>query len=608
MENFKKLGLSSKTVKVLEKKGFTEPTTIQAQVIPLLLEGKTDVVGQSQTGTGKTASFALPILERIKPSKSIQAIVLTPTRELALQVAKEIDSLKGDSKIQVLAVYGGAPIEVQRKKLRSGVDIVVGTPGRVMDLQRRKSLILDNIQYAVLDEADEMLNMGFVEDIEMILQNTPKDKSMLLFSATMPRSILKIAEKYMRNYKLIEIEKANVICKDVEQIYYDINARDRFEGIKRIIDTSTDFHGIVFCNTRAAVDTLAQQLMKDDYRAASLHGDITQAQREKILQQFRTRSVKVLVATDVAARGIDVEDLTHVINFSFPQSPELYVHRIGRTGRAGKKGIAVTFVIPSEKGKLRFVERINKCQLEKRQFPSAKDIVKNKEELIKTAIKKIITSNKSKAPKYNAMAEELLVEHTPKEVIVAILKYSLKNELDVTTYREISEAKPGRGGSNRGGFGRGRSNSRGDRGGFGRGRSNSRGSRDRGSSERRPREGSRDGPKRTFGRSSGRSSEGRSRDSGKSDRRPRESTREGLRKAYGRPSERSSEGRSRDSGRSDRKPRESSRDGPKRTFGRSSEGRSERKPRDKKSEKKPANKRNANRRDKAPRSRVTKKR
>jgi ATP-dependent RNA helicase DeaD len=566
MEEFKKLGLSKKTIQILEKKGFTEPTTIQTKVIPLLLEGKKDVVGQSQTGTGKTASFALPIIERIKEhSKTVQAIVLTPTRELALQVAKEIDSLKGDKKIHVLAVYGGAPIDVQRQKLRRGVDIVVGTPGRVMDLQRRKSLVLDDIQYAVLDEADEMLNMGFVEDIEMILQNTPKDKSMLLFSATMPRSILKIAEKYMKKYELIEIEKSQVITKTVEQIYYDINAKDRFEGIRRIVDSNLDFHGIVFCNTRAAVDTLTQQLTKVGYRAASLHGDITQAQREKILQQFRVRSVRVLVATDVAARGIDVEDLTHVINFSLPQSPELYVHRIGRTGRAGKKGVAVTFVIPSERGKLRFVERINKCQLTKQQFPSAKEIVKAKEAQVKDMVQKIISSNKGKSPRYNSIAEELLLDNKPEEVVSAILKYSLKNELDVTTYKEISEAKStgsrSRSDSDRGGFRRGRASSRRDRGrsesrsgdrGRSGGRSNDRRSNDRrsegrsrerpsgrGRSERKPREGeSRDGPKRTFGRSSDRKSEGRS------ERKPRESTRDGLRKAYGRPSDKKSEGRS----------------------------------------------------------------
>ncbi len=477
MEEFKKLGLSDKTIQVLEKKGFTEPTAIQAKVIPLLLEGKKDIVGQSQTGTGKTAGFALPIIEKIKGhSSTVQAIILTPTRELALQVAKEINSLKGDKNIKVLPVYGGAPIGPQRQKLREGIDIVVGTPGRVMDLQRRKSLRLDNIKYAVLDEADEMLNMGFVEDIETILQNTPKDKNMLLFSATMPKPILKIAEKYMREYEFIEIEKTQIIIKTVEQIYYDINAKDRIEGLRRIIDYYIDFHGIIFCNTKTSVDTLANQLTKMNYSAAALHGDITQSQREKILQQFRNGSVKILVATDVAARGIDVNDLTHVINYSLPQSPQLYVHRIGRTGRAGKKGISITFVIPSERRKLNFIERINKCKLIKQKLPSAKEIIKNKETQIKTIIKTIVDANAGKSSKYNSMAEDLLKGHQPCEVISAVLKYSFKNELDLNTYKEISKPTMNSSDSDNNRFRRGR---RRPHRRFGKGRFKNRSSEDR---------------------------------------------------------------------------------------------------------------------------------
>ena len=440
MEEFKKLGLSKDAIQALEKKGFTQPTTIQSKVIPLLLEGKKDIVGQSQTGTGKTAAFALPILEKIKQhTTTVQVIILTPTRELALQVAQEINSLKGKKDIKVLPVYGGAPIGPQRQKLREGIDIVVGTPGRVMDLQRRKSLMLDNILYAVLDEGDEMLNMGFVEDIETILQNTPKDKNMLLFSATMPKPILKIAEKYMREYEFIEIEKTQVIIKTVEQIYYEINARDRIEGLRRIIDHYIDFHGIVFCNTKVSVDTLTHQLTKMNYSVAALHGDITQSQREKILQQFRNGSIKILIATDVAARGIDVNNLTHVINYSLPQSPQLYVHRIGRTGRAGKKGISITFVIPSEKRKLNIIERVNRCKLIKQKLPSAKEIIKNKEAQIRTIIKTIIDANAGKSSKYNLMAEDLLEGHNPCEVVSAVLKYSFKNELDLSTYKEISK-------------------------------------------------------------------------------------------------------------------------------------------------------------------------
>jgi len=438
MEEFRKLGLSPESVKVLEKKGYTSPTPIQAKVLPMLLHGKKDIVGQSQTGTGKTAVFALPIIEKIEAgNKQVQAIVLTPTRELALQVAKEFDSLKGDKKIKVLAVYGGAAIGPQRQHLKYGVDIVVGTPGRVMDLQRRKSLKLDFIRYAVLDEADEMLNMGFVDDIETILQNTPKDKRMLLFSATMPKPILRIAQKYMGDYELIET-KAQEITDTVEQIYYDISPKDRLDALRRVLDYYSDFYGIVFCATKATVDSLARQLKKMQYSAAALHGDITQSQREEILGQFRIKNVKILVATDVAARGIDVDDLTHVINYSLPQSPESYVHRIGRTGRAGKKGISITFVTPSERGGLNYMERINKCRLKKQPLPSPKQIIETREAEIIAIINRIADANKGKQTKYLEMARELLKGREPDELVAAVMKYHFKNVLD-TTYKNIVE-------------------------------------------------------------------------------------------------------------------------------------------------------------------------
>ncbi|MBN1175667.1 DEAD/DEAH box helicase [Candidatus Woesearchaeota archaeon] len=470
MEEFKKLGLSDNTVKALEKKGYTTPTTIQARVIPLLLEGKKDVVGQSQTGTGKTASFALPILERIKEnSKTVQAIILTPTRELAMQVAGEIISLKGDKKVFVLPIYGGSPIDPQIKQLKQGVDIVVGTPGRVIDLQKRGVLKLNNIQYAVLDEADEMLNMGFVDDIKEILENSPKEKSMLLFSATMPTPILKIAKEYMKEHEIIEIEKSQITTNTIQQIYYDISAKDRIEGIRRIIDYYVDFYGIIFCNTKSSVDMVTQKLVSMDYSAASLHGDITQSQREKILQQFRNKQINILVATDVAARGIDVNDLSHVINFSLPQSPESYVHRIGRTGRAGKTGISITLVIPSESRKLSLLEKVNNCKLEKHKLPSAKEVIAHKEEQVKTLIQNIINDDSSKSEKYNLMAKELLEEHSPMKIVSALLKYNFKHDLDTIRYKDIAEPAPSRGGSSRsgnsGGFRRDRRDG-GDRRGF----------------------------------------------------------------------------------------------------------------------------------------------
>ena len=439
-KTFEDLGLSDKTIEILKKRGYEKPTVIQARAIPLLLEGKKDIVGQSQTGTGKTASFALPILERIKGhSKTVQAIILTPTRELALQVSKEIDSLKTNQGIRVLAVYGGAPIGAQISKLKSGVDIIVGTPGRIMDLQRRKYLKLDNIKYAVLDEADEMLNMGFVEDIETILENSPIDKTMLLFSATMPRQIMNIAKKYMREYELIEVDTSQATIDTVEQIYYELNNQDKFEALRRIFDYYPNFHGIVFCNTKATVDSLAQQLNRMGYKTSALHGDVTQSQREKILQQFKNKYITILVATDVAARGIDVNDLTHVINYSFPQSPEAYVHRIGRTGRAGKQGISATFVVPAERKKLVFIERVNKCRINKRTLPSANQIIANKEVKIRTLIKDSIVENDGKLSKYSSLADELLQEHSPNDVIAAILKHSFKNDLEIDSYKAISD-------------------------------------------------------------------------------------------------------------------------------------------------------------------------
>ena len=529
--SFNDLGLSDYTLRAIMKKGFTKPTSIQAKVIPLLLKGEKDVVGQSQTGTGKTASFGLPIIEKLhKHNKDyVRAIILAPTRELASQVCEEIDSLKGDSTLKLTSVYGGASIDAQIKALRKGIDIVVGTPGRVMDLQRRGVLKLNQIKFAVLDEADEMLNMGFVEDIKTILENAPENKNVLLFSATMPQQILKIAKTYMREYDFIEVEKADVTTKNVDQIYFDVHAKDRTDAVRRIIDFYPDFHGIIFCNRKSSVDTLTSQLIKMDFNAASLHGDITQGQREKILQQFKDKKVTALIATDVAARGIDVNDLTHVINFSLPQSPESYVHRIGRTGRAGKKGIAITLVIPAEKGKVKLVEKINSCKLRREELPSVKTIIANKEIQMKEIIKNIISKSTEKSTTmYNKIAEELLQNNSPTEVVGAVLKYSFKNDLNADNYEQACHAKEIRDNCDRGGSSGRRGGSRGRRGrdsrggsrdgGRGRSRDSRGGSRDgrsRGSSDRssRSRGESRDRRGNSEGRSESRFSDKRSGDS-----------------------------------------------------------------------------------------------
>ena len=438
MEEFKKLGLSENTLQALQRKGYTAPTEIQQKAIPLLMEGKQDIIAQSQTGTGKTASFALPIIEKIRENAGhVQAIVLTPTRELALQVAKEFESLMGRKKFRVLAVYGGASVSEQRDRLRQGIDIVVGTPGRVIDQLQRKSLNLSMVSFAVLDEADEMLNMGFLEDIETILKNTNAKKRMLLFSATMPKPIIGIARKFMHDPVILEIENQQQDLGLTEQIYYELRPGDRFECLRRILDITKGFYGIVFCKTRSDVDELSRKLMNAGYNAAAIHGDISQDQREKILQSFRIKKITILVATDVAARGIDVTDLTHVVNYSLPQSSELYVHRIGRTGRAGKKGIAITFVVPSEKGKFRFMEKRVQGRLQRREVPSIDEVKVMRTEHLKSELNTILKSAPSE--KYTVLAKEILIANAPVPTVAALLK-QIFQAAERESYAEIQKA------------------------------------------------------------------------------------------------------------------------------------------------------------------------
>ena len=433
MIEFKKLGLSEDIVKTLQKKGYKKPTEIQEKTIPLLLEGEVDVIGQAQTGTGKTAGFSLPIIETITPGTGyVQALILAPTRELAIQVAKEITSLQGKRKNSILSIYGGSSINNQIRALRKGVDIVVGTPGRVMDLMRRKELHLSHVQYMVLDEADEMLNMGFLDDIKWVLSHTKKDKRMLCFSATMPKPILEIAKKFMREFVVVKIHSKELTIETIDQVFYPVKSNQRYSSLRRIIAVNKQFHGIIFCKTRRNVDELSQRLSDDGYGAAALHGDITQAQREKILNSFRKGSVKILVATDVAARGIDVDDITHVVNYSLPQSSELYVHRIGRTGRAGKEGIAVTFVIPAEARKLKAIERLTKKVIRKGTLPGIEDVIQSKKDDIVRSIRRII--NKRTSSQFSDVCEILLKDDDPKIVVNALLKYAMRNEIDKNGY------------------------------------------------------------------------------------------------------------------------------------------------------------------------------
>jgi len=437
---FEDLGLSEKTLKVLAQKGFEEPTPIQARTIPAILEGHKNIIGQAQTGTGKTAAFGLPMLETMNGKGAyVKALVLAPTRELAIQVAEEIHSLKGRSTLSIVPIYGGQSIGLQLKHLKRGVDIVVGTPGRVLDHLNRGTLKLDRVDYLVLDEADEMLNMGFLEDVETIMEKTPDSKRTMLFSATMPTPILNIAKKYMGEYEILKVTQDKLTTEQTDQIYFEVRHSDKFEALCRIIDIEDEFYGLVFCRTKNDVDQVSQRLMERGYDAEGLHGDKTQAIREKILHRFKKRLVTVMVATDVAARGIDVNDLTHVINYALPQDPQSYVHRIGRTGRAGKEGCAITFITPSEYSKLHIIRKRVKSDIRKGTLPGVKELLSMKKRRIKTDVAEILEARPEHA--YFNLAKEMLEKSEPTEALAALLQLSFGQELDESRYKEIAQKR-----------------------------------------------------------------------------------------------------------------------------------------------------------------------
>lgn len=439
LEKFRELGISEQTLAALEKKGFEEPSPIQVQTIPLLLKGEKDIIGQAQTGTGKTAAFGIPIVEILQEHRNfIQSLIMAPTRELAIQVAEEINSLKGSRNLEVMPIYGGQSIEIQMRRLKKGVDIIVGTPGRLLDLMRRGYIKLDRVSIAVLDEADEMLNMGFIEDIEMILSETGPEKQMLMFSATMPPQIMSIAEKFMGEYEIVRVKKEQLTTTLTEQIYFEVKRGDKFEVLCRIIDIEPDFYGLVFCRTRNDVDEVARDLMNRGYSVEALHGDISQAQRIRVIEKIKSHAVNILVATDVAARGIDINNLTHVINFSIPQDPEAYVHRVGRTGRAGNEGTAITFVTPAEYQKLTQIKRFANADIKKRQLPQAQDIVKGKKDRIAEDVADMISGELH--VDYMDFASELLQNHDPATLIAAMLKQQYKDELLEESYSLIGSS------------------------------------------------------------------------------------------------------------------------------------------------------------------------
>lgn len=441
MENkvkFSDLGLSEKMLQAIEKKGYEYPSPVQAGVIPLLLNGDKDIIGQAQTGTGKTASFGIPLLERLdKNAKGVQAMILAPTRELAIQVAEEIQSFS-ISGVKIQLLYGGQNVRDEIRGLKNGPQIVVGTPGRVKDhLIKKRTLNLDDINYFILDEADEMLNIGFKEEIEEIMEHTPDQKKVLLFSATMPKSIQDIVHKYIKDHDTVTIKREEKTNKNITQVCYKVKEGDKFEALCRVIEVEFDFYGIIFCRTKSDVDEVASKLMNRGYKVEWIHGDIEQSSREKTLTRFKNKAISILVATDVAARGIDVNNLTHVVNYSLPDSAETYTHRIGRTGRAGNKGEAISFVSRRDSRMLIFIERLIKQKLEVGKLPDVKDVIEFKKKRLINNTWEYIAANEGE--KYIDLAEQLLELGDAKTVLAAIIKEGYGNEFCETHYNMIKE-------------------------------------------------------------------------------------------------------------------------------------------------------------------------
>lgn len=423
---FTSLNLRPELVQAVSALGYAEATPIQAAVIPLLLGGA-DVIGQAQTGTGKTAAFALPILNNFKPGRVPQALVMAPTRELALQVAEAMLTYGRELRARVLPVYGGQPYGPQINQLKRGVDIVVGTPGRLLDLLERKILDLSGIRTVILDEADEMLNMGFIEDVESILDLTPAERQTALFSATLPARIRKLADRFMRDPQAVTIKRETLTVQAIEQRYYMLNESDKLAALTNLFEMESITSALIFVRTRAETGQLASQLSLRGFPAEALNGDLEQNAREQILGRFRANEIKVLVATDVAARGLDIDDISHVFNYQLPDDPEVYVHRIGRTGRAGKTGIAISLFTPREKRRLRDIEGFTKQQLTRGTLPTADDIRLKREAQVLEQMK--IWLGRGRYQREREMVAQLAAEgHDPLEVAAAALKLARAGE------------------------------------------------------------------------------------------------------------------------------------------------------------------------------------
>ena len=472
LKEFRELGLSEKVLKVLSKKGYESPTPIQRLTIPALLKNDKDIIGQAQTGTGKTAAFSLPIIENFENLDHIQAIVLTPTRELALQVAEEMNSLSTSKKMKVIPVYGGQSIDIQRKLIKTGVDVVVGTPGRVIDLIERKLLKLNSLKYFILDEADEMLNMGFLEDIEDIISRVPENRQTLLFSATMPDAIKRIGVQFMKEPEHVKIAAKELTTELVDQYYIRVKEQEKFDTMTRLMDVDQPELSIVFGRTKRRVDELTRGLKIRGFRAEGIHGDLDQNKRLRVLRDFKNGNLDVLVATDVAARGLDISGVTHVYNYDIPQDPESYVHRIGRTGRAGKSGQSITFVSPNEMGYLQIIENLTKKRMKGLKPASAEEAFQAKKQVALKKIERDFANEeiRSNFEKFGKDARQLASEFSPEELAMYILSLTVQDP-DSLPEVEIAREKPlpfkpsggGFGGKGKGGRGGRRGDDRRDR-------------------------------------------------------------------------------------------------------------------------------------------------
>ena len=442
MITFKSLNLEEHILQAIEKKGFDYPTPIQALTIPRLLQEDVNIVAKARTGTGKTAAFALPIIQKIKePHGMVEALILVPTRELSLQVADEFSSFISHKYPRIAKIYGGSSMTQQLKSLKVGVEIVVGTPGRVIDHLERASLDISNIKYFILDEADEMLNMGFIEDIEKIFSFANKNTRVLMFSATMPAPILEIAKTFMGDYQIIEekgVEEEPVLQ---EQYVYVLQEKDKIEALSRLIDVSDDFYALVFCQTKMDAEDVAKALEERGHNAMALHGDIPQSIREKILERFKKHRINILVATDVAARGIDVEEIKYVVNYALPFDSEIYTHRIGRTGRAGKKGIAISFVRPNETRRMNYIIAKTGYNIIEEKLPSIEDVLEAKRTLLLSRLCKKLENAKTtlRNPSFVALTQKLLEYGDAKDVLSYIIELQYASYLSPSQYKNIKQ-------------------------------------------------------------------------------------------------------------------------------------------------------------------------